>query len=369
MKTAVVLVSAIAAAIPAFSACAFSPAEAPVYRRAISPQLSFAERREAFQKSIHACPGDVSLYTAYASLLIANHDFNGALPTIERGLTLAPHSEVLHLRQGEALIALGDAPRGLKALEKARTDKESQFFRGLGYQLLGNHSQARDYFLDAWNRGNDDPYVLYSLIRQDEELDDKAAGLQHFRLMITRFPASSWVHVLLGDAHFQKGEEALAREEYLQAVKLSPDQFEANFRLAYLAFEAGQNNSAIAYYRAALSAKPHHTEASVYLGEALRRDGRIPEAIEQLRRAVAIDPTAPLAYDSLSKALTDANRLTEAAAVLRDAGKKFPDSSTFPAMRARILTRLGRTDEARQEALRAAALIAQKNQKISLVRP
>ncbi len=73
---------------------------------------------------------------------------------------------------------------------------------------------------------------------------------------------------------FRKAKIAQAREEYLEALKSSPDLFEANFRLAYLAFEAGQNGSAIAYYRAALAVKPHHTEANVYLGEALRRDRR-----------------------------------------------------------------------------------------------
>jgi tetratricopeptide (TPR) repeat protein len=369
MKEAAVIFCALTAAIPGFSACAFSAAEAQVYRRATDPQLPFGERREAFRESIAAWPQDAALYTAYASFLIASHDFNEALPAIERGLKIAPQSVILHLRQGEALIALGDAPRGLTALDKAGTDKESQFFRGLGYQLLGDHSRARDYFLDAWKRGNDDPYVLYSLVREDKELDDKSAGLEHFRLLITRFPRSPWVHVLLGDAHFQKGEDAQAREEYLQALKSSPDLFEANFRLAYLAFEAGQNSSAIAYYRAALAVKPHHTEANVYLGEALRRERQLPEAIAQLQRAVAIDPSSELAYDSLSKALADDNRLADAAKVLSDAGKRFPNNSSFPAMRSRILTRLGRTEEARRDASRAAALIAEKNQRDSLAHP
>ncbi len=84
---------------------------------------------------------------------------------------------------------------------------------------------------------------------------------------------------------------------------------------------------------------------------------------------MAIDPSSELAYDSLSKALADASRLAEAAEVLNDASKKFPDTSSFPAMRSRILTRLGRTEEARQDASRAAALIAEKNQKDSLAHP
>ena len=65
----------------------------------------------------------------------------------------------------------------------------------------------------------------------------------------------------------------------------------------------------------------------------------------------------------------DAGRLAEAAGGLPDAGQRFPNNSSFPAMRSRILARLGRSEEARQDASRAAALIAEKNQKDSLAHP
>ncbi len=69
---------------------------------------------------LSACPHDGALYTAYASFLIANHDFNEALPAIERGLKIAPQSVILHLRQGEALIALGNAPEDWQPWTKPR---------------------------------------------------------------------------------------------------------------------------------------------------------------------------------------------------------------------------------------------------------
>jgi tetratricopeptide (TPR) repeat protein len=152
-------------------------------------------------------------------------------------------------------------------------------------------------------------------------------------------------------------------------VKMMPDLFEPNFRLAYLAFEAGEYSSSVQYYRRALAAKPRHTEANIYLGEALRREQKIPEAIEQLRHAIQLDPKAALAYDSLSKTLADAGRLSEAADILGQAEKEFPNESSFPAMRARILNRMGRTEEAKQDAQRAAEIINKKNQKDALVYP
>jgi tetratricopeptide (TPR) repeat protein len=368
MNVGIFWLCAAASIIPSF-ACQFTAADKETYRRAISPEVPFAERRAAFERSIEACADDPRLYSEYASLLVARRDFNAAVPWIDKGLVLAPEDETLNLRKGEVLVALSEGKQALAALNKAPATGESQFFRGLAYQILENHRAAQESFLDSWKRGNEDPYVLYSLMREDKELGDKAAGLEHFKIMLARYPDSVWIHILLGDAHFQKSEEAEARQEYLTALKLMPDLFEPNFRLAYLAFEAGENGSAEQYYRRALLVKPRHTEANIYLGEALRREGKIPEAIAQLRRAIELDAKSALAYDSLAKSLTDAGRLREAADVLVRAEREFPSESQFPAMEARVLSRSGRTEEAKLAAQRAADIINAKNKKDALVGP
>jgi superkiller protein 3 len=360
---------AAAASISPLSACQLSAAEQETYRLAISPNAPLPKRQAAFERSIRACPDDSRLYGELASLLIANRDFTGALPWINKGLARAPQDATLNLRKGEALVALSQGKDALSALSRTPATGESQFFRGLAYQILEDHRPAQECFLDAWKRGNEDPYVLYSLMREDKELGDKAAGVEHFKIMMARFPDSVWIHILLGDAHFKLDQSAQARDEYLIAEKMVPDLFEPNFRLAYLAFEAGEYGAAGQYYRRALAVKPHHTEANIYLGEALRREGRTTEAIQQLKRAIEVDPKAALAYDSLSKALADAGQLPEAADTLRTAENKFPDNSSFPAMRSHILARLGRTEEAARDALRAQEIIAQKNKKEALVSP
>jgi tetratricopeptide (TPR) repeat protein len=310
---------------------------------------------------------DMDTYRRAASAFVANRDFNNALSWADKGLKLAPEDPQLNLRKGEALVALSQPKDALAVLAKTPATGESQFFRGLAYQLLEDHRSAQQSFLEAWNRGNQDPYVLYSLMREDKELGDKEAGIEHFKLMLARFPDSVWIHVLLGDAHFQRSEEAEARQEYLAAVKLMPDLFEPNFRLAYLTFEAGEYGSSAEYYRRALAAKPHHTEANVYLGEALRRDHRLPEAITQLKRAIQLDPKVPLAYTSLAKSQVDAGLLPEAVDTLCAAEKEFPDDSSFPGMRSRILAQMGKPQDAELAAQRAREIMNQRLKKQSAV--
>jgi len=366
MNVGIVLLAAAASFVPV-SACQLSTADTELYRRTVSRELPFSERRTAYERLIGACPDDPRLYTEFGSLLIANRDFSTALHWIDKGLGLAPEDAALNLRKGEALVALGHPRQALASLAKTPATGESQFFRGTAFHVLEDHRAAQKCFLDSWKRGDEDPYVLYSLMREDKALGDKAAGLEHFRLMMARFPDSVWIHVLLGDAYFKTAKDAEARQEYLTAVKMMPDLFEPNFRLAYMAFEAGEYASATRYYRRALAAKPHHTEANVYLGEALRRERRIPEAIEQLRRAIQLDPKSALAYDSLSKAFSDAGRLPEAVDTLRAAEKQFPGNSSFPAMRARILNRMGRVKDAEQAARRATEIMEKRSEKQGLV--
>jgi tetratricopeptide (TPR) repeat protein len=368
MNAGIVLL-AVAASIVSLPACQLSAADQETYRRAVSPSAPFMERRSAFESTILACQDDPRLYAEFASLLVANRDFGAALSWADRGLKLAPEDTTLNLRKGEALAALSQGKEALAALAKTPATGESQFFRGLAYQLLQDHRPAQQCFLDAWNRGNEDPYVLYSLMREDRDLGDRTAGVEHFKIMLARFPDSVWIHVLLGDAHFKKSEEAEAKQEYLTALKLMPDLFEPNFRLAYMTFEAGEYHSAVQYYRRALSVKPRHTEANLYLGEALRRDNQIPEAIKQLRLAIQLDPKVALAYTSLAKALADADRLSEAVDTLLAAEKEFPADSSFPATRARILGRMGKAKDAEQAALRAQEIMDVKLKKQTLVNP
>ncbi len=342
MNVGILCIVAAASIQSLHATCPWTPAEQEIYRHAASATVPLADRRIAYGQSIRACPHDERLYVEFTSLLIANREFGTALTWARRGLQIAPENALLNLRQGEALVGLSRGKEALTVLQKAPETGEAEFFRGLAYQMVEDHPAAQHCFLNAWKNGDEDPYVLYSLMVEDKELGDKTEGVEHFKIMLARFPDSAWIHILLGDAHYQKSEQAEAKTEYLAASHQMPDLFEANFRLAYLAFEAGENGEAVRYYRNALAAKPRHTEANIYLGEALRRDGKLPEAIAQLRRAIELDAKAELAYDSLAKSLTDAGRLREAETTLAAAQREFPSESKFPAMRARVLSRLGR---------------------------
>ena len=220
---------------------------------------------------------------------------------------------------------------------------------GLDCRSLGDHKSAQKYLAEAWDLGLRDPYALYSLIEEDHALGDKAAGLHHFRLFLTDFPDSPWLHVLYANAYVQKENDAEARKEYQEALRLKPDLPAVNFRLGFLLYKDGEYVPAAECFRKELALNPSYSDANLFLGQTLRNLGREEEAIVHLRKAVALDTRSELAYRALVAALGEHGDLEGAVEILRMAEKEFPADPTFPAQLASVLTRLNREEEALKE--------------------
>lgn len=251
----------------------------------------------------------------------------------------------------------------LAALEACKESAETLFYRGLNYRALGNHGEARKNLAAAFQSGYDNPLLLFSLIEEEHELGDKAAGLEHFQQMLRRYPDSAWTHVLLGNAYFTTERDREAQAEYQQAIAQDAQLPNIHFRLGYLAYRAAQYESAAGYFRQELSLSPLHPNATLFYGQTLKALGRNADAIGYLRQAIALDPQSPLTYRTLVGALLAENRSEEAITTLRQAEALFPTDPTFPASLSHLYAGLHREEEARREAERTRVLTALKRQK------
>ena len=317
--------------------------------RAENPALPVSDRREAYEHLIQNNPADTSLYVAYTSFLIANHQYAPALTWITKGLAAAPSDAGLRLRHGIALHALGKYEASLKILEALPASGESRFYMGLDCRFLGDHKYAQKYLADARDLGLRDPYALYSLIEEDHALGDKAAGLRHFRLLLADFPDSPWIHVLYANAYVQKDNDSEAIKEYREALRLKPDLPAVNFKLGFLLYKDSEYLPAAEYFRKELTLNPSYSDANLLLGLTLRTLGHEDEAIVYLRKAVALDTRSELAYRALGASLSEKGDLNGAVEILRMAENAFPADPTFPAQLAAVFARLNREEEALKE--------------------
>ena len=324
-------------------------AAAAARSRAENAALPVTERSHAYEELIRSKPSDVSLYAGYVSLLIANREYAAALTWVTKGLVIAPSDGGLRLRHAITLHALDRYEESLKILEALPASGQARYYMGLDYRSLGDHKMAQKYLAESWDLGLRDPYALYSLIQEDHALGDKAGGLSHFRSFLTDFPGSPWLHVLYGDAYVQKDDDAEARKEYQEALRLQPDLPAVNFRLGFLLYKDGEYLSAAECFRNELALSPSYSDANLFLGQSLRSLGRAEEALVHLRKAVALDPRSESAYQALVAALGEKGDLEGAVEVLQRAEKEFPADPSFPAQLASVLTRLNREEEALKE--------------------
>lgn len=88
----------------------------------------------------------------------------------------------------------------------------------------------------------------------------------------------------LGLAYERAGKLAQARQQYLRATQLLPDQPQAWTRLAALEASANQNQDAERHLRLALRADPSFGPALFELGNLLSRQGQLNEARRLLER-------------------------------------------------------------------------------------
>jgi tetratricopeptide (TPR) repeat protein len=346
--------------VAALSACEQSPAFTAAHSEASNPAIALEARRHAYERSISICPEDPHLYREYGDLLLEQHLFDKALAWIQKGLALSPDNPDLRIAQAAALIPLNRPAEAIATLNGLLTP-EAQFYRGMSYRLMQQHTKSRDAFLASWDAGYRNAYVLYAMIQEDYALHDKQNGLSHFELLLKTYPDSAWVHLLLADAYFVKGQNEPARAEYLKAIARKPDILEANFRLGYIAFQAGERDSALRYFQNEVTLNPGYADARVFLGETLLQLDRRPQAIEQFRAALALDSNSALAYKRLATLLVETNQLDQAKQELTKAAEKFPADPAFPAQLARVFTLMHQPKEAEIAAARARTLTAEQH--------
>ena len=180
---------------------------------------------------------------------------------------------------------------------------------------------------------------------------DDAGALKSVEQAVRLAPENFDAQFALGRARFGAGDDAGAVAAFRAAVALNPRDARARFFLATALERAGNTDGALAAYRELAAAQPRASEGHLGLGVLLlKRGGReAEEGIRELQRALEIDPNIYEARVALGRALVARGRADEAVEHLRRAAELAPANPEPHYQLSLAYRRLGRGQEAAAE--------------------
>jgi len=250
-------------------------------------------------------------------------NYPGAIRSYRRGLEIEPENPELLNAMGFSFFQQGKSKEAIAAFEKALAADPKH-----------------------WKAHNN--MALASI-----DLGELEVAEAHYRESLAIKPQPA-IYNDLGFALERQGMHEEAAEAYRKALELDPESASAHYNLGASLVRSGEFAKAESHLRTALKKNPN-TQTYTALGIALWQQGRIDEAIANLRAAIKADPKNAAPYDTLGTILIQQGKLEEAASTYRDLIRNRPSAAAHQEL-AQVLTRLGRTDEARKEMELAKAL-------------
>jgi tetratricopeptide (TPR) repeat protein len=246
-----------------------------------------------------------------------------AVQAYQRGLEAEPDNVELLNSLGFALFQQGRSDEAIAALEKA-------------LEVDPKHAKAHNNM------------ALASIDLGELELAEA-----HYRESLAIEPQPA-IYNDLGFVLERLGMGYEAVEMYRSALELDPESATAHYNLAVNLAREGEFGEAEPHFRATAEIAPS-TQAWTGLGLVLWQLNRGDEAVASLEKAIAADPGNAAAYDQLGTIQIQRGQLAEAAQTYRALVVHRPSAAAHREL-AQVLTRQGKTAEARDQMAMAAAL-------------
>ena len=195
-----------------------------------------------------------------------------------------------------------------------------------------------------------DSLVLLSVILAVKK-DDQAA-LKLLQQAVELAPAHFDAQLAMGRLLFGMGNLDGAIRSFRAALSLQPDNSQSIFFLATALERAGDIEGAVSSYRKLIAIKPDLYEGHLGLGALLLKRGPagVEEGEKELNRALEINPNLYEAQVALGRSLIGRGHPAEAIAHLRRAAELAPQNPEPHYQLSLAYRRLGRGDDAAQEA-------------------
>jgi tetratricopeptide (TPR) repeat protein len=275
-----------------------------------------------------------------------------ALVAIDRVLELDPMPAAAHFLRGQILLAL-QQPGAHAALQRARD------LDAVPIRITGNLASI---IRDAWSRGSlealDAEEALAAASPDGVVGSDMVLDYCHPSPEGHRRIAAITLPVLLSRFWPDQPAPPIAFSQLVPPGGEGPDAASSAFGAAWagqMLLRQGRVSESEALFRRSLELDAEMATAHEGLGRILAGSGRTREAVEELQEAARLAPQMSNVWNNLGQAYRAAGRLEDALeAYRRAAAAGGPGAGVVHRNLAATLARLGRLEEALEEALTAS---------------
>ena len=189
----------------------------------------------------------------------------------------------------------------------------------LSWRLTWNYQSERTLWISELRRNPTSPLALANLgavYITDQEWDKAWLCLENaVKIEPNDINANNDLGIVLG--HMGKDDAAVA--VYRKVIQLKPDFVHTHANLALLLTKMGRWEESMVEYRKVLELRPEDSQAHEGLGVAYMQMGLLDDSVAELEKAIAIDSHNVLALHNLGVVFIKQGRRDEAAAQFRKA--------------------------------------------------
>jgi tetratricopeptide (TPR) repeat protein len=239
-------------------------------------------------------PNRTNLAIAYLRL----NQLDKATEEAKNAIAIDPKYPGAHYILGNIYFTKEDYQSALPELEKVlllAPDFDSARALGLTYLHLKQPERAKLLFEEMLSSiGKDSPDLHVIFGQAYEQTNYPLEAEREFNRALAINPKHPRASFFLGYVILQHGGSdrlSEAGKAFEEELKLSPDEFYANFFAGVVASSISEHRKAVGYFEKAIKANPQRSAAYLFLGQSQTELNELPSAEKSLRQAIDLSKT------------------------------------------------------------------------------
>jgi Flp pilus assembly protein TadD len=307
----------------------------------------------AFRKVLVADPQAGSAYANLGVIAMRRKEWDHAILLLRKAEKLEPKMAGIRLNIGIAEYRRGNYAAAIAPLSSVVRDQpdsqQARYLLGLCQVFTKRFAEAVTVLEPLWSEKSTDVLYLYlydiaAVESGEKELDEKILSR-----MVAVGGGTPEFHLIMGKAFLNRFEVAEGKAELERAAAGNPDLPFLHLNLGITYMRMGDNERAEAEFRRDIALEPDLADNYEQLGILYSRMQRDDDAEKSFREALKRDAKSAGSCLGLAKLYQNQNKPEPALKMIDAALRLSPDIHGGHFLRGRILTQLGRREEARVE--------------------